>query len=380
MNYGLPYKGSKNKLAERIANLLPQRKHLYDLFCGGCAVSHAALVKGKYEHIHINDFNWMSPALFMDALDGKYDNETRWISREDFFRLKDTDPYVAAVWSYGNNMRDYMYSREIEPLKRAIHYAIFFSDYEPGLALGYDLSFMDGINDVRQRYALIHRYLTQSGHFQQQPFDGGGKTRRTQNTEALQRLNIQLESWERTKRIREIGNGGTACKRPDRTAHRERTARMRATQEKITIQLKSGNRPGRLDQIATLGTAMHRETNQRGQKLPITSSVMDYSEVEIPEDSVIYCDIPYMNTNKYNGAEQFDYERFYDWACRQTEPVFISSYEMPDDSFECVMEFRHLCIYNNKSNNIVTERIFIPRGQTERGNLPPRQLSLFDDM
>lgn len=173
MNYGLPYKGSKNKLAERIVRLLPQRKHLYDLFCGGCAVSHAALLMGKYEHIHVNDFNWMCPTLFMNALAGKYDNETRWISREDFQRLKDTDPYVAVVWSFGNNMRDYMYSREIEPLKRAIHYAIFFSDYEPGLELGHDLSFVDGSSDVQQRYALIRRYFTQSGHFQQQPFSGG---------------------------------------------------------------------------------------------------------------------------------------------------------------------------------------------------------------
>lgn len=52
MKYGLPYKGSKNKLAERIVRLMPKRTHLMDLFCGGCAVSHAAMVMGKYKHIH----------------------------------------------------------------------------------------------------------------------------------------------------------------------------------------------------------------------------------------------------------------------------------------------------------------------------------------
>lgn len=196
MNYGLPYKGSKNKLAERIVKLLPQRKHLYDLFCGGCAVSHAALLMGKYEHIHINDFNWMSPTLFMDALAGKYDNETRWISREDFQRLKTTDPYVAVVWSFGNNMRDYMYSREIEPLKRAIHYAIFFSDYEPSLELGHDLSFVDGISDVQQRYSLIRRYFTQSGHFQQQSFEGGqNASARLETVERLASVRAKQNTW-----------------------------------------------------------------------------------------------------------------------------------------------------------------------------------------
>ena len=173
MKYGLPYKGSKNKLAERIVRLLPRRTNLVDLFCGGCAISHAALLMGKFEHIYINDINWMCPTLFMDALQGKYANDTRWISREDFFRLRDTDPYVAMVWSFGNNMRDYLYSKEIEPLKKAIHYALFFSDYSLAKALGHDLSFVDAIKDVQQRYRSVRQYFSQFGHFQQQSFEGG---------------------------------------------------------------------------------------------------------------------------------------------------------------------------------------------------------------
>lgn len=210
MKYGLPYKGSKNKLAERIVSLLPKRTHLIDLFCGGCAVSHAALLRNKYEHIHINDINWMCPTLFIDALNGKYQNETRWISREDFFRLKDTDPYVAVVWSFGNNMRDYLYSKEIEPLKKAIHYAIFFRDYSLGKDLGYDLSFIEPIGDIQRRYAAVKRYFSQFGHFQQQSFEGGqrvatncklntlrwgAESSRLQSTEAYERLNTNLQSY-----------------------------------------------------------------------------------------------------------------------------------------------------------------------------------------
>ena len=175
MKYGLPYKGSKNKLAERIVRLLPKRTHLVDLFCGGCAVSHAALLMGKYEHIHINDINWMCPTLFIDALNGKYNDENRWISREDFFRLKDTDPYVAVVWSFGNNLRDYLYSKEIEPLKKAIHYAMFFSDYSLGKELGHDLSFIDPIQDLQKRYLAVKHYFNRLDKSQQQSFEGGGR-------------------------------------------------------------------------------------------------------------------------------------------------------------------------------------------------------------
>lgn len=201
MKYGLPYKGSKNKLAERIVRLLPKRTHLVDLFCGGCAVSHAALLMGKYEHIHINDINWMCPTLFIDALNGKYNDENRWISREDFFRLKDTDPYVAVVWSFGNNLRDYLYSKEIEPLKKAIHYAMFFSDYSLGKELGHDLSFIDSIQDLQKRYLAVKHYFNKLGHFQQQSFEGGGQ--RMQSIEALERLNTNLQNWGAEKTCRD---------------------------------------------------------------------------------------------------------------------------------------------------------------------------------
>ena len=237
MKYGLPYKGSKNKLAERIVRLLPKRTNLVDLFCGGCAVSHAALVMGKYEHIHINDLNWMAPTLFIDALNGKYNNDTRWISREDFFRLRDTDPYVAVVWSFGNNMRSYLYSQEIEPLKKAIHYAIFFSDYSLGKALGHDLSFIDPIKDVQRRYVAVKRYFSQYGHFQQQSIGGRARCKsntmlgqqgstqfggqgcttpvlvhgrseapRLQSAEAVCRLNTNLQSFGGGKRVSQIGS------------------------------------------------------------------------------------------------------------------------------------------------------------------------------
>lgn len=33
--FGLPYKGSKDKIAEKICSLFPQKENFYDLFMGG---------------------------------------------------------------------------------------------------------------------------------------------------------------------------------------------------------------------------------------------------------------------------------------------------------------------------------------------------------
>lgn len=375
MKYGLPYKGSKNKLAERIVRLLPKRTNLIDLFCGGCAVSHAALLMGKYEHIHINDINWMCPTLFIDALNGKYNDENRWISREDFFRLKDTDPYVAVVWSFGNNLRDYLYSKEIEPLKKAIHYAMFFSDYSLGKELGHDLSFIDPIQDLQKRYLAVKHYFNRLGHSQQQSFEGG---QRMQSIEALERLNTNLQNW---------GGAEKTCRdwrqwKDLQTSVRVATPGM--YQPGVAIQKKKNHRTSRARRAdRTSCIACNTENGSTvcpdirgGQILPITSSVLDYEEVAIPEDSVIYCDIPYEDTNVYNKAEGFDYERFYQWCERQTQPVFISSYKMPEDRFDCIEEFTHRSTLSATANNLVTERIYVPKHQAERGNRIV-QLTLF---
>ena len=354
MKYGLPYKGSKNKLAERIVSLLPKRTHLIDLFCGGCAVSHAALLRNKYEHIHINDINWMCPTLFIDALNGKYQNETRWISREDFFRLKDTDPYVAVVWSFGNNLRDYLYSKEIEPLKKAIHYAIFFRDYSLGKDLGYDLSFIDPISDIQRRYAAVKRYFSQFGHFQQQSFEGG----RIIEIAEHRGLQQKKSDW----RMRKDGTQDPSFKKKKIQTPRRTSIRRRTQLHCTDYNTESDNYPCR--------------EIRGGRFSNITSSVLDYAKVEIPKDSVIYCDIPYEDTNVYNKAEGFDYERFYDWCEHQTQPVFISSYQMPDDRFDCIEEFSHRSTLSATANNLVTERIYVPKHQKERGNRAI-QLSLF---
>lgn len=258
MKYGLPYKGSKNKLAERIVHLLPRADHLIDLFCGGCAVTHAALVMGKYRHCHINDVNWMCPTLFVDALNGRYNDETRWISREDFERLKGSDPYVAVVWSFGNNLRDYLYSREIEPLKKAIHYAMFFHDYSLAKDLGHDLSFIESITDLQKRYLAVKHYFEGKMNDRMQSFEGGAESRIAVGI-------LQPNPAAPSTTTSRIGGGKTAAqhqyKRPSELQHLEGINRVSEFKKK-----KIGTESSATESD---GTALHRLAHQeRKQRLP----------------------------------------------------------------------------------------------------------------
>lgn len=74
MRFGVPYQGSKNYIARWIIDNLPEDKILVDLFAGGCAVTHAALLSGKWDKIIANDIG-DAPELFVDAINGKYADE-----------------------------------------------------------------------------------------------------------------------------------------------------------------------------------------------------------------------------------------------------------------------------------------------------------------
>lgn len=128
MTYGLPYQGSKSRIAPWVLDHLPPARTLYEPFCGGCAITHCAMERGQYERFVLNDTR-PTAAFFKKCAEGGMRNETRWISRDDFFKLKDTDMYVRMCFSFGNDGRTYAYSRKVEPYKRACHFAIVFDKW-----------------------------------------------------------------------------------------------------------------------------------------------------------------------------------------------------------------------------------------------------------
>ena len=71
----MPYQGSKNRIARRLVDALPPAPVLYDVFCGGCAVTHAAMLSGKYQRFVINDRRGWLPDAFRKAIHGGYAHE-----------------------------------------------------------------------------------------------------------------------------------------------------------------------------------------------------------------------------------------------------------------------------------------------------------------
>ena len=317
-NYGLPYTGSKSRIAHWVIDNLPSGRVLIDAFAGGCAITHRALLSQKWQTVIANDINGKYPQLFADAMHGQYRYEKRWISREDFERLKEKNAFVACCWSFGNNVRNYMYSQAIEPYKRALHYAIVFDDFAPMQELMPEVA--QAVHDALQGQNNLHD----------------------------RRITAQNVIVKTLKRITD-----------DNYAHPV----IQNNPLYQTIRHTSKNTPSlqSLQSLERLERVQSLERMQSLESLQVTS--LSYDEIDIPDGAVVYCDPPYHACDKrlYDGtAKAFDHNAFYDWcvSVSKTNPIFISEYSIEDDRFEIVVEKQKMTSMSWKTAFNVTERLY----------------------
>lgn len=336
MNYGLPYKGSKNRIAKKILDVLPTAPVLYDVFCGGCAITHAALLSGKYSRVVANDINGMIPAAFEKAIRGGFRHEDRWISRDDFQRLYKTDSYVAMCFSFGNNLHEYCYARDLEPYKRALHYAIFWQDTGPWRELCPETA--EALKKAVESEQDRHKRRIKAGRAIVKELKAG-----------LMNGTINPEVMNKPiyRKIRKEKTPGLGIQ-PAESVERLKNLETLQTDESL-CRLQSLERMERINSVDVLPV------------LSVTTG--DYRALNFERGGIIYCDPPYKSTKERYGRE-FDFEDFYAWWEAQTLPVYISEYTMPEDLFVPVAAFTVTRKQNAAKSNICPEKIWRPRCQS----------------
>ena len=127
----------------------------------------------------------------------------------------------------------------------------------------------------------------------------------------------------------------------------------------------SGHLVGKRDYI----TEQIKNTETQISKIKDVQFVYSsYDELEIPNNSIIYCDIPYKDTKQYASSKNFNYDNFWNWArekAKQGHQIFISEYNAPDD-FECLwqQEVKSSLSANGIAggNKVSIEKLFTYRG------------------
>lgn len=84
-----------------------------------------------------------------------------------------------------------------------------------------------------------------------------------------------------------------------------------------------------------------------------------YLDLEIPFNSIVYCDPPYANTTKYK--DNFDHDKFWAWATdlsQQGHQVFVSEYNAPSNFKSVWSKMVNNTLVQNTGSKQGVERLF----------------------
>jgi site-specific DNA-adenine methylase len=261
---GMPYMGSKRKLAKPIIDFIlkenPNAKYFYDLFGGGGAITFEALQRPQLKEVHYNELNAGVVALLKDVLEnGVTEKYYKWIDRETFNRNKNKDTWFGGlckvIWSFGNSQKGYLFSKNIEDDKRLLH-EIVVNKCEKSLKIfnkkhKANLKLLEKDKTINERRLRIQRQIKS-------------------------KLNSRIGELERLQQLQQL----------------ERLERLERLTGKLTI-------------------------HQGG-----------YDEVEIstlPNETIIYLDPPYEGTAKYE--KDINHEKLLEWIEKSDYKIYLSSYE-----------------------------------------------------
>ena len=317
---GLPYQGSKKKISKKIVEIIKQNfgteKPVYDIFGGGGAITAECLINGL--EVHYNDLDHTITDMFQRVL--STDREflkTLIVSRDEFFKIRDKenktidDELKLLVNSFGNNRKGYLYSEEMSDVKYNLAIEIIKK------------------HDTFDGYQKTETYLEAKDIFKDQTYQKQQQDRKVQ----LQQLQ-QLQQLEKLQQLE----------------------RLEATSLDYKAFSDIENSILYLDppyQGAT-GYGGYEHGGKARSVLPDVYNKMRQKLLKMPTGSVIVEDeIEYklgMPPNNYRmyvkdlriQPNSFENQSFYDWAFKMANKniVLISSYEISDQRFECVYEFK----------------------------------------
>ena len=404
MRYGIPYMGSKNLIAEKIVAFLPSGKRFVDLFGGGFAMSHCALLSGKYESVFYNEINPLLPKLIKEAIDGKYNPrkfKPEFITREKFFA--ENDAYVKYIWSFGNKGNTYLFAREIEDIKRQGH------------AYCVDKTPIDGIpncdsDDIFERRKFLNRFckkefaarmaadstlkekhkeycniifskftrevaLRFTRWLRSTGIKAAEVKRLTDSEMASHYLSNgsqpavpTVETWEKLLQspalqraeipqwVRNLFSADDAYKADEL---RKLGDTMRLEQLERLQQLEQLERLQQLEQLERLQQLQQLERLQQLEQLEQIGNILSlncgsYVDYKYQRGDVVYCDPPYEGTAQYDESG-FDHKAFYDWVFTQPYPVYFSSHEITDGRFRALWSAKKRSLLNSAKSYLLKE-------------------------
>ena len=383
MKYGITYQGSKNAIAEKIIEVLPSGRRFVDLFGGGAAISHCAVLSGKWQKVIYNEYNPLLVDLIKKAINGDYKNERRWISRADFFKFKEQEGYIKYCWSFSCAGVNYLYSKELEPWEKALHYARVLGD--TSLFAEFGIKTDGSWNDIqknkeeyKRKYIgwYLKNVLNSQADFEKLRDNLQGKIKKQKEElrlylcDALEKSGLKQSDIDKRLNTQMSGHwfGRSQWQFPTREhynkmrdflplkdydevyGYAELLERLQSLQS-----LESLQRLQRLQSLESLQRLERLERLESLQRLEVKQG--SYLDYVYENGDVVYCDQPYEGTGNYDKKD-FNHAEFYDWVASRPYKVYFSSYEISDKRFYKVWSEKKRKLMCGACSDKVTEFLY----------------------
>lgn len=382
--YGFSYLGSKNYISDQLIKLFPPAKNFYDLFGGSGAVSHA-LVKSapkKFGRIVYNDKGFVSKAFAMSFADYN-DLLHNFVTSEEYKKIMaapDKSPRdAAALLAYSfQGTASYVFNRASENL-----YKGYFDLVQNG-----DNAFFDGIGigaetfgekEIEYAYSKYFFSKYSARHIVREEFEKMEidflEAMREDLNDARKKSNVTIDYLCTYFNNSAISHYFSKSQQmlPDLEMYQKLGRKMQLpfSVEEYSRHVgwykfyrdfwHSYSFNFRLPNVEKIRNIYQVANDFYFSGVEIKN--MDYRDVVIEPDSVVYCDIPYKNTQHGQYEPGFRQAEFLDWAARQNELVLISNYDIRDKRFAELASIGKMSAINNK---MTTEKVYIAKKHIEK--------------
>ena len=393
--YGIPYTGSKQKIADEIVGLLPIGSRFVDLFGGGFAMSECALKSGKFDSVYYNEFNPNVVDAVRKSISGEWrEYYSRFISREEYAEMKDTDGIVAICWSFGNNAsKGYLYDKRKDENKRAGHDFVFNGTPIDGIDFQTDetepkkrrialrsfakrefdrvIKSIPGLREEYKKYLRIVKNKTLP------PIHAVEFTTWLKSTGiTAKEVNDLTETQMSSHYLCTNVDGQPAIPTEEQFDKLRKSPKIGTVPQYILDLVYDTEKIKKLKYLDKMQHLEHLQHLQRLERLEhlehlehlerLELNCGDYRDYTYRPGDVVYCDPPYDTAVGY--SHEFSFSGFLDWVASRPFTVYFSTYPIDDDRFHLIWSKdvkttfsgssnrlqRTECLYSNKPDILMT--------------------------
>ena len=301
---GLPYMGSKRKLSKTLVDFMlqenPNAIYFYDCFGGGGAMSFEAIQRQQVSKVYYNEFNTGVVELLRKI---RKDGVT-----DEFYQWVDRETFKkhkdGDTWFSG-----------------LVATCWSFGNNQKSYLFG---------KEIEEDKRLLHKVVVNRCEKSLKEFND--------KFELNIKMNVGMFDENMTQRRIRILN---------------------------TVDIKQLALLEQLPRLQNLERLQNLHNLHNLQQLEISN--LSYEQVEIttpPEETIIYLDPPYQDTEKY--SKTICHKEFYEWVDDLTKKgykVYISSY---NSHLPCVLEIEHTSLLSSINTNKVTEKLFTNKEQKNK--------------